>query len=58
MTAEEAVSFEKLKHFQALIKMRTWDDLAKVANAPVEKLEKYENMCRNYLESVYMNITQ
>ena len=52
MTTEEAKKFEMLKHFEALVKMRDWDDRGKIKNAPVDPLEKYENMCKNYLEKV------
>ena len=53
MTTEEAKKFETLKHFEALVKMRDWDDRGKIKNAPVDPLEKYENMCKNYLEKVH-----
>jgi len=53
MTAEEAAKFEKLTHFQALIKMRNWDDQGKVKGAPIDSLDKYENMCKTLLESIY-----
>lgn len=49
MTAEEAEEFEKLEHFEALLKMRNWDDRGKIYNAPVDPLEKYENMCKVFL---------
>ena len=55
MTAEEAAKFEKLTHFEALIRMRNWDDQGKVKDAPVASLDKYENMCKTFLESVYKN---
>ncbi|KAM7438922.1 hypothetical protein ABFA07_011623 [Porites harrisoni] len=53
MTTEEAKKFETLKHFEALVKMRDWDDRGKIKNALVDPLEKYENMCKNYLEKVH-----
>lgn len=53
MTAEEAAKFEKLTHFQTLIKMRNWDDQGKVKGAPIDSLNKYENMCKTLLESIY-----
>ena len=52
MSTEEAEKFEKLKHFEALIKMRKWDDLGKVKGAPIDSLDKYENMCKKFLDSV------
>ena len=51
MTAEEAAEFEKLTHFEALIKMRNWDDKGKVKDASLDSLDKYENMCKIFLES-------
>lgn len=53
MKAEEAAKFEKLTHFEALIKMRNWDDQGKIKGAPVDSLDKYENICKTFLESVY-----
>ena len=55
MTAEEAEKFEKLTHFEALIKMRNWDDQGKIKGAPVDSLDKYENMCNTFLETVFKN---
>ena len=53
MTAEEAEEFEKLEHFEALLKMRNWDDRGKIYNAPVDPLEKYENMCKVFLKKCH-----
>lgn len=53
MTEEEAAKFEKLTHFKALIKMRNWDDQGKIKDVPVDSLDKYENMCKTFLQSVY-----
>lgn len=53
MTEEEAAKFEKRTHFKALIKMRNWDDQGKIKYAPVDSLDKYENMCKTFLQSVY-----
>lgn len=53
MKAEEAAKFEKLTHFDALIKMRNWDDQGKIKGATVDSLDKYENICKTFLESVY-----
>ncbi|XP_013387539.1 uncharacterized protein LOC106156700 [Lingula anatina] len=50
MTAEQAKEFEKHPQFEALVRMRTWDDLAKDPNMRMEPLVKYEEMCRNYLK--------
>ncbi|PFX28809.1 hypothetical protein AWC38_SpisGene6440 [Stylophora pistillata] len=52
MKADEAEKFEELKHFEALIKMRKWDDLGKVKGAPIDSLDKYESMCKKFLETL------
>ena len=44
MTVEEAEKFEKLQHFNALLKMRNWDDKGKIENGPVHPLDKYKNV--------------
>lgn len=54
MKADEAQKFEELKHFEALIKMRNWDDLGKVKGAPIDSLDKYEKMCRKFLGTVFI----
>lgn len=54
MKAEEAQKFEELKHFEALIKMRNWDDLGKVKGAPINSLDKYEKMCKKLLGTVFI----
>ena len=53
MTADEAAKFENVTHFEALIKMRNWDDQGKVKGAPIDSLDKYENICQTFLESIY-----
>lgn len=49
MTAEEAETFESCESFQAILQMRAWDEQAKDPDVAVDPLEKYENMCRMYL---------
>lgn len=51
MTAEEAEMFEKCDAFQAILRMRHWDEQAKDPNVIIDSLDKYENMCRMYLNS-------
>ena len=53
MGAEEAEIFEKLPVFDALLRMRNWDDLGKDPNMPLEPLEKYEAMCKKYVENIF-----
>lgn len=52
MTPEEAEKFEKLQHFEALLKMRHWDDQGKISDAPIDPLDKYEKLCERFLETV------
>lgn len=54
MKADEAQKFEELKHFEALIKMRNWDDLGKVKGAPIDSLDKYEKMCKKFLGTFFI----
>ena len=49
MSAEEAKEFEKCDSFEAILKMRKWDEQGKEPNMIIEPLEKYENMCRTCL---------
>ena len=55
MTADEAQRFESEGHFQAAIRLRHWDDKAKVAGVVCKPLERYEEMCRTYLRDVVCN---
>lgn len=56
MTPEEAEEFEKLEHFEALLKMRNWDDQGKIHNARVDPLDKYENMCERFLKTCHLKL--
>ena len=49
MNEAEASEFEKEVHFEAILKMREWDDLAKVAGKKIDPVEKYEKMCKEFL---------
>ncbi|CAH1787796.1 unnamed protein product [Owenia fusiformis] len=49
MTEEEAIQFEADPEMDAILKMRTWDELAKDPNVEIEPLEKYKDMCREIL---------
>ncbi len=44
MNAEEAEAFESDPMFDLFIKMRTWDDLAKITNKALPDLNKYKQM--------------
>ena len=52
MTAEEADTFENSDSFQAILRMRTWDEQAKDPDVTTDPLEKYENMCLEYLNDL------
>eukprot|EP00794_Sanderia_malayensis_P008223 gene8223-9103_t len=49
MKEDEAKEFEKLQNFKAVIDIREWDDLGKIEGKIVQPIEKYVEMCRNYL---------
>ncbi|WKN42432.1 HD domain-containing protein [Tunicatimonas pelagia] len=49
MAADEAQAFEQDELFDLMIKMRHWDDEAKVPNRPIKNLDRYREMCLNYL---------
>jgi 2-amino-1-hydroxyethylphosphonate dioxygenase (glycine-forming) len=44
MSEEEAMAFEQDPLFELSLKMRTWDEEAKLENLPVEDLDKYKKM--------------
>lgn len=44
MNAEEAEAFETDPMFELFIKMRTWDDLAKITNKALPDLNRYKQM--------------
>lgn len=49
MSAEEAEAFEGDELFDLIIRMRYWDDEAKVTNRPVSDISNYRQMCLHYL---------
>ena len=51
MDAREARDFEGRSDFEALIRMRTWDDMAKDPGIEADPAltEKYRRMCQNIL---------
>jgi len=49
MSTLEAQAFEKSELFNSILKMRTWDDKAKIENYDAPPLETYETMIRNHL---------
>ena len=51
MDDDEATRFEKLENFEAILRMRSWDEQAKVENMMIDPLDKYETMCKTYLNN-------
>jgi phosphonate degradation associated HDIG domain protein len=49
MSAEEAQRFEQDELFDLKVKMRQWDDEAKIPDRPIENISHYRQMCLNYL---------
>jgi len=50
MEAEEAGAFEQYPLFELIIKMRTWDEQAKIEHLPVADLGHYRQMMIRHLE--------
>jgi phosphonate degradation associated HDIG domain protein len=51
MTEEEAAAFEQYPLFDLIIKMRTWDEEAKIEHKPLPDLERYRQMMTRHLTS-------
>ena len=51
MTEEEASAFEHYPLFELIIKMRKWDEQAKVENKPLPGLDHYRKMIIHHLET-------
>ena len=49
MSADEAKAFEQNPHFETIIKMRRWDEAAKVGGMKLPNLEYFMNICEQYL---------
>ncbi len=49
MSEEEAAAFEQYPLFGLIIKMRTWDEAAKIGNKPLPDLEHYRQMMLKHL---------
>jgi 2-amino-1-hydroxyethylphosphonate dioxygenase (glycine-forming) len=52
MTAEEATAFEQYPLFDLIIRMRKWDEEAKIENRPLPDLQHYRNMILHHLQTV------
>jgi predicted HD phosphohydrolase len=51
MYEEEANAFEQYPLFNLIIKMRKWDEQAKIEHKPLPALARYKNMILRHLES-------
>ena len=51
MTADEAMRFESDKLFDLHIKLRRWDEKAKLEKQPLPPLQKYKDMAIRHLET-------
>ena len=51
MTEQEANSFENHPQFTALIKMRSWDEKAKVQGLELKPLAEYKEIFQQFLEN-------
>jgi 2-amino-1-hydroxyethylphosphonate dioxygenase (glycine-forming) len=49
MTTEEAKNFEQNPYFETIIKMRRWDEAAKVEGQKLPDLTYFMNICEQYL---------
>ena len=50
MSKEEAEAFEQYPLFDLIIKMRRWDEEAKIENMPLPDLEHYKRMMITHLQ--------
>jgi 2-amino-1-hydroxyethylphosphonate dioxygenase (glycine-forming) len=52
MTEEEANAFEQYPLFNLIIRMRKWDEEAKIEHQPMPDLQHYRNMILHHLQQV------
>lgn len=50
MTPQEVENFKAHPHFQATMRMRSWDENAKDAEAQTPSLQHYKDLCLSYLQ--------
>jgi 2-amino-1-hydroxyethylphosphonate dioxygenase (glycine-forming) len=50
MTEAEACAFESEPSFAAMVRLRIWDEAAKVPDMPVPGLDTYSNLLRGHME--------
>jgi putative nucleotidyltransferase with HDIG domain len=51
MTGDEAAAFEQYPLFDLIIKMRKWDEAAKIEHKPLPDLQHYRQLMLHHLES-------
>ena len=51
MTAEEAAAFEQYPLFDLIIRMRNWDEQAKIEHQPLPDLQHYRGMMLHHLQT-------
>jgi phosphonate degradation associated HDIG domain protein len=51
MTAEEAAAFEQYPLFSLIIRMRNWDEQAKIEHQPLPDLQHYREMMLHHLQT-------
>jgi len=49
MSEQEVLAFEDDPHFKDILKVRAWDELAKVENKPLPDLNRYKEMAKAHL---------
>lgn len=55
MEKDEAEAFEKNPYFDIIIRMRRWDEAAKVEHQELPDLENFLKMCEDYLNTTVSN---
>src|SRR5580698_1850186 len=53
MTAEEATAFEQYPLFSLIIRMRNWDEQAKIEHQPLPDLQHYREMMLPHLQTAW-----
>ena len=51
MNAKEAEDFENSSNFEAIIKVREWDENAKCSDMLTKPLNHYVNLCKSYIKT-------
>lgn len=51
MSEEEVAAFEANPYYKDFVKVRAWDEMAKVENKPLPDLNRYKEMAKNHLRN-------